>query len=310
MITIFSVPKSFRGHIDVIQRNAIQSWKALRPACEIILFGDDQGTAEAEEEFGVIHVPEVARNELGTPLVNDVFARAEELAKNDLLCYVNADIMLLDDFIPAVQIAAQKMKSFLMVGRRWDLDIEEPWDLGQPGAESRLRQLVSRRGKLHGEVAIDYFVFPRSFWSTIPPFAIGRTTWDNWLIYEAYRSGAPVIDATGCITAVHQNHGYGHAGADKRAVWEGPEAKRNLELAGGRAHAFDLNDATHKMYKSGVKRDMSLPRLIRRIRRFPAYLPGLSRLEGFARVIAMLSAPLRKKLGLAASQNARGNNKP
>ncbi len=31
MITIFAIPKPFKGHIDVIQRNAIQSWTKLSP---------------------------------------------------------------------------------------------------------------------------------------------------------------------------------------------------------------------------------------------------------------------------------------
>jgi hypothetical protein len=30
-LTIFAVPKPFEGHIGMIQRNAIRSWKGLRP---------------------------------------------------------------------------------------------------------------------------------------------------------------------------------------------------------------------------------------------------------------------------------------
>jgi hypothetical protein len=48
MLTIFAIPKPFRGHIGVIQRNAICSWLELRQACEIILLGDDEGTAEGK----------------------------------------------------------------------------------------------------------------------------------------------------------------------------------------------------------------------------------------------------------------------
>src|SRR5712691_10486867 len=66
MLTIFATPKPFRGHIAVIQRNAIRSWTLLRPACEIILMGNDGGTADIAAEFGVRYVPDVARNTLGT----------------------------------------------------------------------------------------------------------------------------------------------------------------------------------------------------------------------------------------------------
>ena len=51
MLTLFSTPKPFRGHIAVIQTNAIRSWLELEPACEVILFGDEEGTAEVAAAF-------------------------------------------------------------------------------------------------------------------------------------------------------------------------------------------------------------------------------------------------------------------
>src|SRR6266436_4750093 len=105
MITIFAMPKAFRGHIDVIQRNAIMSWTRLSIKPEIILLGTDEGTAE------------VARNPEGTPLVSDLFAQGQRCAANDLLCYVNADIILLDDFSAAVEGIARFHSPLLMVGQ-------------------------------------------------------------------------------------------------------------------------------------------------------------------------------------------------
>ena len=74
MLTIFTVPKPFKEHIGVIQRNAIYSWTQL-PGCEIILFGDDDGVAETAEEFGVKHVSDIEKNEHGTPLLDFVFEK-------------------------------------------------------------------------------------------------------------------------------------------------------------------------------------------------------------------------------------------
>src|SRR5258708_23484478 len=107
MLTIFATPKAFRGHIDVIQRNAIKSWTLLSINPEIILFGDDQGTPEVAREFGLQHIPAVARSDSGAPLVNDLFAQAERLSRNNLLCYANADILLLSDFASAVERIAR-----------------------------------------------------------------------------------------------------------------------------------------------------------------------------------------------------------
>ncbi len=45
MFTLFSTPKPFRGEFARIQRNAMRSWVALRPRPEILIFGDEEGTA-------------------------------------------------------------------------------------------------------------------------------------------------------------------------------------------------------------------------------------------------------------------------
>ena len=39
MITLFTLPKPFVGHIGMIQRNAIQSWTRLHPDIDILMFG-------------------------------------------------------------------------------------------------------------------------------------------------------------------------------------------------------------------------------------------------------------------------------
>src|SRR5467141_3820646 len=106
MLTLFAIPKAFTGHIGIIQRNAIRSWTLLRPQCEIILFGDDEGTADVAEEFGIRHIPQVERNEFGTPLVNDMFEKAQNLGSHELCCFVNSDIILMNDFMEAAQRVA------------------------------------------------------------------------------------------------------------------------------------------------------------------------------------------------------------
>jgi hypothetical protein len=38
MLTLFTTPKAFSRHINVIQRNALRSWKLLDPDAEVIVF--------------------------------------------------------------------------------------------------------------------------------------------------------------------------------------------------------------------------------------------------------------------------------
>ena len=51
MLTIFAIPKAFRGHTATIQRNAITSWTMLHPRPEILLFGNESGTEEICREL-------------------------------------------------------------------------------------------------------------------------------------------------------------------------------------------------------------------------------------------------------------------
>src|ERR1700758_5264603 len=101
-LTIFATPKKFDGHIGVIQRNAITSWTRLSPRPDVILFGMEPGTAEIAAELGIRHVPSVQCNEWGTPLVSDLFEQGERLGTGEAVCYVNADILLFDEFPQAI----------------------------------------------------------------------------------------------------------------------------------------------------------------------------------------------------------------
>lgn len=253
LLTLFAIPKPFAGHISVIQRNAIASWTRLEPRPQILLFGDEAGTAETAHELGVCHVPQVTCNEFGTPLLSDVLAQAERQASSGLLCYVNADIILMGDFMRAVQQTAAVLPRFLLAGRRWNLDVNEPLDF-MPDWQKCLRTEAETRGELFLTGAIDYFCFPHGLFGDVPPFAIGRTVWDNWLLWRAHASGAALVDATPSVLAVHQNHHYGHHTGGKTGVFHGPEAARNFALTGGEHHHYSLGVATHLVTARGAER--------------------------------------------------------
>lgn len=250
MLTIFTTTKPFRGRNALIQHNAIQSWRQLRPACEIILFGDDEGAADIAREFKLQHIPNVVRNEYGTPLLNTMFVTAQQISSYPFLCYINADIILMSDFIAAVRRIP--FRRFLMVSQRWDVELNQSLDFSHLDWEIRLREYIRSRGSLHPPTGMDYFVFPRGFWGDIPPFAIGRTVWDNWLIYAARRRGDSVIDVTQTVIAVHQNHDWSHIPGGEQWAWEGPEAKKNLILAGGSKKAFTILDANWILTTQGL----------------------------------------------------------
>lgn len=252
MLTIFTIPKPFQGHIGIIQRNAIQSWLKLRPECEIFLFGNEDGMAEAAAEFGVTHVPNIQKNEYGTPLLDFVFESAQQMASHNLVCYVNADIILLNDLLSSIQQI--QINKFLMVGQRWDLNLDKVWNFEDNKWEEHLRNYIDTHGVLHPPVGSDYFVFPKGALGTLPPFAVGRPGWDNWMIYRARKLGIPVIDASPMVTAIHQNHDYGHVPDGTGRAYEGSEANQNRDLIGNWDYFFTLQDTNWVLTSQGLRR--------------------------------------------------------
>lgn len=266
MLTIFTIPKPFVGHFEIIQRNAIRSWLMLSQACEVILCGNEPGVAEAAADLHILHLPELACNEYGTPLLSSAFEQAQTVAHNETMCYANADIIFLSDLL--VALACVPFPRYLMVGRRHDVDLTRSIDFSTTTWEQEMRSLATSAGVLQRSDFIDYFVFPRHAIQGIPAFAIGRTSFDNWLIYRARALGYPVIDATPAVTVVHQNHDYSHVQGGREAAFSGPEALRNRALMGGKAHGFRVTDATHKIDPPGrLSKALDAPYLERRASR-------------------------------------------
>jgi hypothetical protein len=246
LLTIFSAPKPFSDpHIATIQRNAIASWTKL-PEVSVVLLGDEPGLAEAAADLGVTHLREIPRSPSGAPLMDTMFRLARETSKTPLYAIVNADIILFNDFVQAAKNVSAQQEKFVLMGQRWDFEINEPLDFSADWAD-RLRSTVYRLGELHRPAGSDYFLFPITTYQLLPPFIIGRAGWDNWMIYHALKSKFPAIDATADIMIVHQNHDYAHLPGGQ-PHYKHPETDINIRLAGGRPMTrFTLLDTDKRL---------------------------------------------------------------
>jgi hypothetical protein len=282
MLTLFTTAKPFRGHIATIQRNALKSWTLLHPSIEIIVLGNDHGSAEVCEEFGLRHEAHVERNELGAIRLDSMFSRAQALAGHPLVCYVNCDIILTSDFRSGIERLLGWGSRFLMIGRRWDVNLSGPLDFS-PGWGERLVRQARAEGVQGTYRSIDYFLFSNGLYSKIPPLVIGRLWWDQWLVWKARDSGATVVDASRAVCAVHQNHDYNHHPQGKEGIWAGDEARRNFDLAGGINHLRTIQDANFRLTDSGIRRNL-----------FYWLAPSLRRWRPFERGVRGF---LRRKVG-------------
>jgi hypothetical protein len=288
-ITLLAMPKPFQGHIGVIQRNAIKSWTCLQPRPEIFLFGEENGVAEIAAELTLHHLHNIARNEFGTPLLNDLLARARQIAPTNLLCYANSDIILLQEFLTAIDLVQASFPHFLAVAHRLNIDINDPLDFASDG-EQKLRYEMLPHGTPGDDTAIDVFVFPRDVYTEVPPLAIGRAWFDQWLIKEAHRLGIPIVDITHKARAIHQNHSYTHIDGGQKGAYWGEEALRSLAVYGGKPHAFTLLDATHEITLSGEIQPVRFRRTRHQARQW------------LWRNFVLRTASLRKKLGIRRSE--------
>jgi hypothetical protein len=220
-LTLFSVPRPFEGIYDTIQRNAIESW--LEMDVEVLLLHEPGSNVPDVAQEMDLPAYEVAVNEQGTPMLPSIFETAFAHAETPLVCYVNADIIVLGPLHRAAVLCAER-KQFLMIGQRTDLDLQGKRLDFQNNWRKGLWTAIKERGTLHAASGIDYFCTSGNIWGEIAPFALGRAAWDNWLVAKALKLAVPVVDATAEVTIVHQTHPIAPG------IRETPECKANYQL--------------------------------------------------------------------------------
>lgn len=257
LVTIFALPKPFGSKTDLIQRNAINSWARLRPEVEVLLIGDEAGIAETARELGVRHADGVETNEHGTPLVSSAFEIAGRETNSPYLAYCNCDVILLKDFVRAIELLAmnQTFEQFVAFGQRTDLRVERAICFDSLLQIERLMKNCKQQGVLSSNVCKEYFVFNRELYNDVPPFAIGRGNWDNWMIHSAKSLDIPVVKVSKIVKAIHQAHDYSHTTAGRFNCYvSGNEARENRRLAGGR-HLISGSTATWRLSGNGLRRE-------------------------------------------------------
>lgn len=241
MITFFAVPKPFKGHIGKIQKNAINSWRYVAPDCQIILFGNEYGVEQFASEHNLIHVPNVKTNDYGTPQLDYVFEKAQAISNNNIMVYVNADIIFLKDLVNAMHKVP--FNNFVLTGRRNDLDLDREISF-EESSYNWITEYARCNSKMATPSGMDFFVFTRGSVGNIPPFTVGRKGWDNWFIYNARKNGLPVIDVSDFVFAIHQNHNYEHIQKRYGSNYDGPESDQNIALINGkRIYRWEIEDA-------------------------------------------------------------------
>lgn len=289
MLSIFTTPKDFTGEFNIIQKNAINSWRALSDKIEIILIGESLGISDAAKSIHAIHIKEVEISPHGTPTISGLFQTAQKIAKNKILCYVNADIILPESVINVVHALQNVKGEFMAVGHRWDLDVKDSIPFMNNNLQSKFWYEAKKNAQKHPCTGIDYFIFNKGTFQNLPSLAIGRFGWDNWLLWKARRMRIPLIDVSDEIFAIHQNHSYTfNKFKGKSDILFGREGKNNQEMTKG--NTLNILDCTHKFYRSEIIRKSDKASRIRSLHRLPMIFPELAiPIKIYRRIYAMFN---------------------
>lgn len=298
LVTILTAPKPFTDpHINIIQTNALRSWVQLGDMVDILVLGEDAGIKEAAQSLDVSYFPDVVCNEKGTPLISSMLENGRELSQSPFLAIVNTDVILFPDFVQAIINVAHLKKDFLIIGQRWDMEIQD--ELGKKSSDfDQLRKRVPIEAKLHPPTGSDYFIFPRTSYLSIPDLAIGRAGWDNWFIFKSRWEGWPVIDATKDVMAVHQSHDYAHLPGGQ-PHYRLPETRKNVLMGGGEHTIFSLFDAQYDLIDGKlVRKKFALKKICREIEIFPL---AKRRSQFFGKLFFYLFHPKKAYLAIRRS---------
>jgi hypothetical protein len=115
-----------------------------------------------------------------------------------------------------------------------------------------LRERTRREGFQRLYYNIDYFVFRRGLYREFPELVIGRNWWDQWLVWQAGAAGAPVIDVSDAVCAVHQNHDYSYHPQGITGVWYDDATRENFRRAGGWRRLHTMEDAEWRLTAKGI----------------------------------------------------------
>lgn len=249
MITLFSSLKRFEGLFEIIQHNALESWNACSDISIVFIY-DENSEPSPAEQYPKIKIKDITVNRYGVPLLNKMFTETAAQAKTDYICYINGDIILIDDFRTAVEKIP--FNQFMLVGQRIDIDLTEKLVFADQWRQN-LKKKLENEGELHADTGIDYFLMPTKMFKAfnMPDFAIGRPAWDNWMIRRARELRIPVVDATDFICVGHQNHDYSHHVGGKKDLWHGDQGEENRQMAGGLNKLMFIRDSTHRLTKEG-----------------------------------------------------------
>lgn len=222
-IVIFTTCAPFEDEKLPSQRLALYSWTRLSytSSVEIHVLGDDKGTKEACEEYGLVHHPNVptAHSVLGWPMsvimLDAGLCRIWEASGDaDMFVLLNSDLVLIDD---SLLVALELINSQFPVrsagwGRRYNCDVWPDLLYGSLDEQVKGIKQAHYNGltRMAGYSGFDIFYWSREVFEIqvkmCPPFIFHAWRTDHYFNYFQYAVTPNRHELTEAVPVIHLNH--------------------------------------------------------------------------------------------------------
>tara|TARA_R110000744_G_scaffold85265_2_gene166652 strand:- start:7376 stop:8209 length:834 start_codon:yes stop_codon:yes gene_type:complete len=254
-ITFFTTCKPFNESNVVRQTNTLNNLANINTDKDVVLFSEESEIQAKEicDNNSIDFITEFRKSQnTNIPYVDDLFSRVQDLYNSDFYCYINCDMILLDDFVESLTLIhsevkpRQEGKSIFVCGRRLDTeDFTDTYiDFSNKSSSDILEMCPNR--SLHSEYGIDYFVFEKGMFLDMPNFLIARTVFDNSIVgHSCVNPDIFEIDITHSTNVIHQDHEYGEMSNESPYVLYDrypDEFSANKGLASNHWPLFSINN--------------------------------------------------------------------
>ncbi|XP_069102420.1 uncharacterized protein [Argopecten irradians] len=208
LLTLFTTWTTTPERYDVYN-NTLRNWPSLQPSINIIVFTNDV-IPDKYKLLGWTIRP-VKHQVNGHPVLKYMFLEAMEIQPmSKLYGFSNGDLLFTNSLIKTLHAVVNSPmlvnNTLMLVGQRMNTPDVSKEDAG---SWKNITEASKRGTLMKNTLGIDYFITtPDYHWKYIPEVQVGQKLYDNWLVFDARRTGSDVIDVTRTLLAVHQDAPY------------------------------------------------------------------------------------------------------
>jgi hypothetical protein len=225
--------KHFQGNYDRIQKSAMYSWKAND--LQVVVPNNEVDTKGSCAGFSNITVIEGVKRgrELGfatqAPILKDLIDKALPVIDTPMVAFLNADIVLLEDFTEKVEKIFEKYGyDVFITGSR--SDIQANYYVNNEETYKKI-QSEPRTPFPGSDIFITSKFIWRQFISGMPEFIMGRYCLSDWLCLQAQVKKLKKYNCTNFIPTLHPVHGDEHIYQQEKAHGvKSPSSQHNMNL--------------------------------------------------------------------------------